>query len=58
MASPFFIDGGGNLATENETMATDIKKPAGAGSKPKLVLLVSDGVGWGRINITWLHNKS
>ena len=58
MASPFFVGDGGNLATEFEAMATDIKKPAGAGSKPKLLLLVSDRVGRCRINSTWLHNKS
>lgn len=33
-------------------MATDIKKPAEAGSKPKLLLLVSDGVWRSRINST------
>jgi hypothetical protein len=46
------------MATEGGAMATDIKKPAGAGLKPKLLLLVSGGVRWGRINSTRFYDKS
>ncbi|EOF6253757.1 hypothetical protein ACK1CR_004392, partial [Salmonella enterica] len=58
LASPFFISDGGKLAAEIAAMATDIKKPAEAGSKPKLLLLVSDGVGRSRINSPRFHNES
>jgi len=46
------------MAAEIGAMAADIKKPAEAGSKPKLLLLVSDWVGRGRVNSARLHNKS
>ncbi|EMV40137.1 hypothetical protein AD05_3301 [Escherichia coli 5-366-08_S4_C2] len=46
------------MAAEIGTMAADIKKPAEAGSKPKLLLLVSDGVWRSRINSTRFHNES
>ncbi|WP_172951589.1 hypothetical protein [Escherichia coli] len=46
------------VAAEIGAMATDIKKPAEAGSKPKLLLLVSDGVWRSRINSTRFHNES
>ncbi|MDI8855369.1 hypothetical protein LEI01_23270, partial [Salmonella enterica] len=58
IANPFFIVGGGKLAAEIAAMATDIKKPAEAGSEPKLLLLVPDGVGRSRINSTRFHNES
>ncbi|HAX8605971.1 TPA: hypothetical protein JTK96_003386 [Escherichia coli] len=58
LLTPFFIGGGGKLAAEVGVMATDIKKPAEAGSKPKLLLLVSDGVWRSRINSTRFHNES
>ncbi|QDQ31142.1 hypothetical protein FORC098_1264 [Salmonella enterica subsp. enterica serovar Typhimurium] len=46
------------MAAEIAAMATDIKKPAEAGSEPKLLLLVPDGVGRSRINSTRFHNES
>ena len=40
MLAPFFIGGGGKLAAEISALATEIKKPAGAGSKPQITLII------------------
>lgn len=46
------------MAAEIGAMATDIKKPAEAGLKPELLLLVSDRVGWRWINSSRFYYKT
>ena len=58
MLTPFFIGDGGKLATEFYLMAAEVKKPAEAGLKPKLLLLVSYRVGRCRLNSSRFHDES
>jgi hypothetical protein len=55
LASPFFIGDGGKLAAGIGTMAADIKKPAEAGLKPELLLILflTGAVGW--VNLSRLQ---